>query len=859
MATNNYAYRMRVYAARSVDATEATVLTPGGSAPHAEEFKVASISGVSGYQPYLHDEIMGRRGRLDLKTRKLDVGTLTVKLIDKRITAGNNLSRWVSAFFGNSAGKPWPRLKVQLDECLDHTATSPTWSVFFTGELVGSKLVDKVGWALTLKERIETLKMKVFSGSPSSSVGYAATASLLPVGFRGSDYGEAKATGNLSATARAFTVNGTSYAPGGEIVLVLPATALGAFNEGNIVTQNLMEIAPPHMVVDLTFQDPSASGPAWGLPTYNGKLRAMVTHGGNTGSYLVGGLAISGYHGHYFVQGVVIKALQSGDVGYLAAPAAATSCTFYLYAEDEVSESRPLLIDDVDPADFIEDLCAGYFGPIYREPMKLPAGKSFGDVTRSVATASFASFTGTRPPMRFVITKSEQLADFIEREILLPNHWGWFLDKSGQVNLVDLKLPASVAGLGTLTDTDIEEEDDPQWEHDPTTAVHRIDLSRYTERVRLGKDLWESADTFPRFLGAAIEETQLLLAPIFQGSIDYGDEVLKVNARGYRSQHGEQYEDRPRSEYLDTTLLELAAEMQRPFAYGLTTIPLRCRRTATVTALNVGSLVIVDVDVVPDPATWKRGGAQLCRVLEYSEDGPNVNLRLVYLSSTSAMTAPSLAQPAQETGNTWTGVTCAVTVNASTQPVVVRYAITDTGTGSAPGDTDPSWRYAENVTGRRLFLTSSQTITIRNLPPNMRVWVQGRTMDTDNTLRLPSAWTAAGGTGKADTAALPAPSVLAAVVSDTTCALSWTNGASDMPVELLLATPTSDPRARIALLPPGSTAFTLQGLTVSTQYRSEVRHTLGQHVGAGDTEDFTTSAAATTAPALTSLQVLGAT
>lgn len=862
MTAFKYGYRMRVYAARSVDATEATVLTPAAGAPHSDAFQVASIAGVSGYQPYLHDNIQGRRGRLDLKTRKLDIGTWTVTLIDKKVST-DNLSRWWTAFFGNTAGKPMPRLKVQIDECLDTSATSPTWTTCFTGEVIGSKTVNKVDIAMTLRERSETLKMQSFVGTPHSSITYASLPSLLPIGLRG-NYGSQRATGTLTATARPFVVNGTSYAPTGEILLIVSgASRTQPDLVGNIVTQNLLETLPPHTVIQGINFNPAASAALATVPEYNGTLRAYVSHGGNSGVFLVGALAVFGvqYPGqerHQYVMAVAIKALESTDVGYLAAPTSGTSCTFQLYAE-EVTDGTPLLIDDVDPATLLEDLCAGKFGQIYREPMKLPAGKSYGDVVRGVSTASFASFKSVKPTQRFVIKKGERLGEWAEKNILIPNHWGWYLDGSGQVNLVDLAMPNSTSGIATLTDADVIEEDDVDWQHDPTQAVWRVDMARYSERLRLPKELWQSPDLNPRIEGLAIEEVRHRLVPVFIGSLDYGDEVITVDAIGLRSMETEQYQSGPRSEYQDAYLRGLALELQRPLGYGLTTIPLRCRRTSTVTALRIGSPIIVDVDVVPDPGTWKRGGAQLCRVLEYSEDGPEIALRLAYLSSTSQLSAPSLAQPVQETGNTWTGVTCAVTVNASTQPVVVRYAITSTATGSAPADSSPLWRYAVNATGRRLSLFSSQTIAIRNLPPGTRVWVQGRTYSTDDALRLPSAWTIAGGTGYADTATIPAPSSLAATVSDKTCLLTWTNGAADLVTEILLATPTGDTRRKVATVEPGTTRVTLDDLDVSTQYRAEVRHALGQHVSSGDTEDFTTLGATTTAPSLVAFQELAAT
>src|SRR6266702_417813 len=99
------AYRLRVYAPKSVDRTELTVLTPAASAPHSDAFQVATIPGVPGYQPYL-DVPRGRRGKLDILQKRMDGGELTFTLVDRRVpTSGSNLARWVTGFTGNVKGR----------------------------------------------------------------------------------------------------------------------------------------------------------------------------------------------------------------------------------------------------------------------------------------------------------------------------------------------------------------------------------------------------------------------------------------------------------------------------------------------------------------------------------------------------------------------------------------------------------------------------------------------------------------------------------------------------------------------------------------------------------------------------------
>lgn len=875
MANTRVGYRLRLYAARSVDPTEATILTPAPGADHADEFKVATVADEAGYKPYLQDELPGRRGRINLKSRKLDVGTLTALLIDKQLESGSNLKRWWTSFFGNAAGKPMPRNKVEIDECLDLSASPRTWTLYGRYELVGQGLVEKNQARLSLCERSETLKMKCFVGTPHSSIGYVAKQTLLPVGISGADYGDAQMTDPFTGTTSYQLIAGSNYAALGEIMVHLDRTSIG--HERNILTRNLAQAIAPHGTIDVLDPMSTTGQPrvAW-VPNFSGKARARIkqTSGGGAGTegdYRVGGLftrfeRVPDGRQHQRIAGFFIKALEATDAGYAAIPAAAgISVEASIYVEEEVSPTRPLLLDDVDPVTLLEDLCAGKFGPIYRQPQKLPAGKAYGDVERSVPTnaASFNAVRGVWPTQRFIVTKPEPLIDWAEKNILLPNCLHWFVNRAGEVCLIDLRLPTSLGGIPTLTDVDVDETEDVDWQYDPTPAVRRVDITRYTERIRAPAELWASTDITPSIEegGAFIEETAFPMESIWIGSSDYGDESLKIDARGYRSMEGERHStgNQSRSSYLDSTLEQLAVEVQNPLGYGLITAPLHCRRTATVTGLAQGSLVIADVDVLPDPATWRRGGPMLCRVLEYSEDdGPGARLLLAYLSSTSPVGAPTLAAPAQETGNTYTGVTVAVTLNAGGWPVVVRYAITDTGVGSAPADDSPLWRIAKNAIGRGVILFENQAARIRGLPPGKRIWIQGRSQPHLDTLRPPSAWTAAAAPGYVDTAALPAPSALSVVASDRVATLSWTNGATDLVVEVLLATPVGDPRRRVAIAHPGTTQWKIRDLTPGTQYRAEVRHALGQDPGAGDTEDFTMAAASTTAPTPRSIDVVPA-
>src|SRR5690242_12121599 len=99
------AYRLTVKAPRSVDATEATTLTPIGGAPHSDPFVVSTLAGLGGAKPYLHD-VGGGTGTIDAVQKNTTVGSRTIALRDQRLTAGgSNAVRWVTAFFGDASGR----------------------------------------------------------------------------------------------------------------------------------------------------------------------------------------------------------------------------------------------------------------------------------------------------------------------------------------------------------------------------------------------------------------------------------------------------------------------------------------------------------------------------------------------------------------------------------------------------------------------------------------------------------------------------------------------------------------------------------------------------------------------------------
>src|SRR5437899_7825988 len=155
--------------------------------------------------------------------------------------------------------------------------------------------------------------------------------------------------------------------------------------------------------------------------------------------------------------------------------------------------------------------------------------------------------------------------------------------------------------------------------------------------------------------------------------------------------------------------------VRRPFAHGAMNISLPCRRTSNIIALVQGQVVQVNVSTLPNPSTGKRGAPtpRLCRVTEFSKDHIRANVKRLDLGMSSTTGTPTLGAPALGSDPRHTA-TVLVTLSSSI-PAEIRFALTVGG--SAPANTDPSWRFWENSP-----VLSSQTITLTGLTPGMRLW-----------------------------------------------------------------------------------------------------------------------------------------
>lgn len=861
MTTYAVQYRLTIYGPKSADSTEATVLTPATSAIHSDAFRVTTEIGVSGWQPYL-GLIRGRRGRLNPLTKRTDIGQLTATVLDKRAGAvTDNLTRWVTAFLGSATGVArMMGLKVLIEENLGDGAG---WAAFFTGRITALHLASKLEYTITIRDISTDMQVPVFVGAPSAAIsGYTVQQpSLLPVGLVKA-YGSFPVSPPLSGTI----ANTTTHQVGG-VSYVFADIALDAPSRGRtdaIVTEEFY----------------TAAGQA-----HRGRVRVRLasSSAGSTGDFLLRLLEstiVGGPEGFLYVKRLGISELtrpattSADPPGYLAMPPNTTPVTFHCILNgptgDGIAEiGGVLVIDDVHPVRFWRDLLDGYYGYLWKYGEQLPTGVVVGDAKRVIPYSTTQFSTGvaaalindaTIPNARFIITKKDRLDQWIEKHILQPYQLGYYVDGNGRVIPVDLRRPTSLPSL-TIADADLVEHQSPEWMHDRASAVTRVIAKYYQDwpngmlgsRVdvrNLPRASAVASMKFPQMSGffqTAADTLELLDL----GNADASESELQIDAQGFRASPKETSQGHDRLTQLRQTLTGLIQNLQQPYGSGAQVIVLPCRRTTNTATCQVGDLRLLGVSVLPDTATFKRGGTRLVRCVERSEDGPVIRLTFLDLGESVTALPPTVGVVSQSTGDPRHAVQSPITLNASTQPAEIQYAVTTGGSTAPPGSTDALWTFAE-------LLTASRTMTQDRLPAASRVFLRGRTAPGNaNALQLPSSWVPATSPGYIDLQSLAGPTALASSVGARQVRLTWTVGSTELLTEVRLAQPSTGAESAIALLPAGQNTM-LAGILANSSYQASVLHTdgIGGYSTAATSIFSSTGATAVTCPNMGGIRVL---
>ena len=880
MTTYAVAYRATVYERRSDQSdqsTEPDILT--ATSPHTDPFKVATITGVSGFQPYL-DMIRGAvRGAIDRQTMRWTQGQLTLRLLDKGTDATDRLKRWVTAFLGDASGRN--RLlgcRVFVEESLDGGST---WSPFWVGRVQQVELDDPLYYALTVDDLSEDLNVWCFGERPHSSISYAAEPQLLPVGLA-STYGAIPAASTFSGTIAAPTVTrGTSYRS-----ITLSNASRAATD--NIVTRDLMrQLFYPVA----TANDPYAgiTGTVGGLgflrprPAIRCRFSCASPSVSNKECEVVSLKMEQRSDGTLRVTEIVVRPLfkedgvtlatgdpyyQAIDTGTIANGTSLTGISLRLdyrripTAGDTFTDEAPLVIGDVNVMDLVRDLCDGDFSALYRDGMTLPTGKSAGDQIYPISldTAGSSAWDTLRnpgtsrnamPTVRLKITKRWRRFDLLE-QLGKQFGFGYRLEPKASAVCrlvpVDMRLPNSTAlgSIPTLTEADLDTATAISWSTDRASAITEFVVQTYTDyQVAISDTTLNSVNRYPDIPPARLQTLEnAWVFPDYGRAVDLGQSVFQVDGFAMRGTANttDVVESVQSVAYVQALAEQCAAHFRTFFENGATRMKWRATRTANTTALWPGDWCYVNADMTPDPATNLRGGTRLVQVLRRSEEGPFIDFEGIDAGAGASASTPTIGSPSQRTSDTYHGVTVTATVNGSSEPVEVHYAVKATSYGtSAPADNDSGWIFWKVV-------TATTTLDILNLPSNARVFVRARSLPSPKTgaPKLPSAWVTPSGTKYVDTAALTAPSSVTTspgvILTTSTVTASWTNADTSHAVEW--GTETGGTDTLRGVLPPGSVGpVTVNSyLAASTTYTVWVRlrDELGGYSSKGRSASFTT-------------------
>ena len=814
--------RMVVY-----DTDDTTVLTPAPGAQHSDAFQLEDRANPStGYKPYLLPPAINW-GTLDLLDKVISQGSATIKLWDEKL-GRSNLIRWVTAFFGDSAGKSRaPGHLVKFTISYDNGATFGAW---FTGRITAVNTASQNWVGISIRDLSRELDRDIFVGLPHSSITYAFPAPLMPNGF----------VASVGTYANLPTISETPMqvqsAEGSAVNSFSLSMQLTATDAQKILSNGFRSVLGEPIVNRLisseqTFQVAPAVG------GFVNPFHLWIDTGSATGRLELQTVRAKAQGDQWVIFELIVNELldsdgaaDTGNADYIAKPADLTNVTAYIVNDQPRSKNVRLYINDVHQWQLFKDLLDGKFS-------RLTAAGAVRYITPhdSAAFASFIADT-TWPDVRFIVEESPKLNDFAEAELMKPHHGSYRINGAGEVTPLDLRLPSSLSGLTTISDTDRVEGERPSWSHTDATVVTGIDVTVF-------RDIPVTEDGSPNRVAT------FALGPIplyrnFDLEATLGENRISIEPKGWRTVDGEKFNGQAREEYLIKGLgIDYTREVRPTFARGAPTAEVTLVRTQALDGLNIGDACLQQLNGLIDPSTWKRGGTRLARVVGKSVDGRHrMRLRLVDLGANLTPAAPTLGTMAQETGNTRHGVKIPISaLNAAADAVLLQIAITDTATGTRPVEASSLW-----VTVG--IYTAAADVFVRRLGANVRVWARARSQPVESKLpQLPGNWVFPGGTGRVDTATIPAPSAVtvtpATILTSSTVQESWTAGSTAYQTIVGLEQPASTD-TDVDTLAAGQTTRTLNDyLTANTTYTSAYayhRDSAGGISAKGRSGSFTT-------------------
>lgn len=802
------AYRLTLYAG-GLHSTDNTALTPAAGAPHSDAFKISTIAGVSGFQPYLNG-IKGKRGTSNVPSQQLEVGRYMFSTIDKRTTVGGtNLERWVTAFFGNSTGVfTLVGRKCYVEESVDGGSS---WSPFFVGAVSSVNLQSPLRIEFEVKDSLDVLQKRAFTSTPR--VPYVVYNAITPIGLLAPLESDASASYiGAPAGLQGYKDGATANAVG----IRLSSAALNRKDNVYPATANFA------LNLLRNFDLPAATA----VRDYN--LRAQIIQSGSTYEYAVNRVNVApNWNKTNFapVRMLYVSELPTTDPQYTPLSSIAADMLLYTkiyrsYATtigDDAKRSDTSIFLNAKPLTILADMLDGKF---------FPQSGSLASTRVTYDSSSLAAIETARPlPLTiFRVDSPEKAVEWMEANVLKPFSIGYTAEAylsgsvpTSRIRFFDTTVPTTLSGSVTLTEADIDTSVMPTW--NAGLPVSTIEARHYAE-VFKEIDATKLVDT--DLAGELLSTSELVTVDKYVNSrtnTEYS--TLAVDFKGIRALLSDaQYQEAGLHGISAITAArfraqEYATYLHNRYGAGSPTVILDALRNVRTDALRVGDFCLVEADMLPNQATHTRGGTRVMQVLGKHPMGLRYELELLDSGINSTMANPIVGTPTSPADNT-----VSVYLETVGPEALVSYqvAVTDVG-GAQPSSADMRW-----MTAGVQLINGSVTVTIPDMPETKRVWVRARTTSPTGTeIRLPSAWVVG---GYIDLTNLSAPTSVSVVnINSRSAKVVWAN-TEPLSVEVWLASPAGTPTTLVAALPPSSSVYQLNGLdkSSSTSHRVGIRY-----------------------------------
>ena len=817
----NAAYRVTVYAIASGSA-ETTPMTPI-SGSHSDAFKIATMNGVSGFQPYLNPPT-GNFGETTLPSCKVTVGSIIFTVLDKRLTeGGSNYVRWASSFLADADKRL--RLmgrKVLIEESIDGGAT---WSLYFVGRISAVDTIGALQYQFTVNDSVNDLTRTIFTDKFYPSLEYCNPVVLHPYGFSSSVFnfpavipirGTVTSVDPLSGYLN-ISVDDV-FNQGSTVPVGSPAGVYGS-GSNQLSNQFLSEVPTNaqhfipsfYSIVGNLGLPTSYTTDTW---TTGNKVVLGTSPTSTLGSMWLNNWSKDTYSkdGNSYLSSIVCVAGNSGSADYVPLTSFTLGEKVYFYI---LGITARYYLGPTSPLQVVKDILDGHYfdtAGSHGELIKIPYDSSLD--------ALIGDTTGQIPQALFYIDKSMTIVDFLEKHVCQPYSiaYGTVPAMNGsspesQLRFFKTVLPLTIPSANISDVNDVVADNQVQWT--AGVPLSKINFTMYEDQYNPVSSQ-----------GSSNSNNALITTPIvwaFMNSDVYLPQAtLDVDGLGVREGQDLAYTaDSFTSSFAYGNPAKQAGYLNRRWGFGSPTITVTCRRTSPIVASQIGDWMLVDMSKMPNQATNLRGGVRLMQVTQKAPQGATIRMKFVDGALNSSSVAPTVGSLQLLSGSLIPVVQLPV---SSSIPALISYEVLVCPIGEGtPNATDTRWTPADSQR-----VTSTTLMNYLSAQLGVRVYGRARSEGyLSGDLVLPSSWVQA--SNYIDTAYLNPPSGLALdKITTHSVRGSWLTGSNTALVEVMMSSPNypTGSFTRKALLPAGTGQYIATGLELDAfpSHSYGVRH-----------------------------------